>query len=226
MLGVARWIQFLFDRIHHEESQMSTQPSAKSFSRRATLAALAAGGIGTALLPTASLAATVRQDAKDFGDHPFCGSWMTLAMASYEGGPQVPAVSINFADGSTYYEFPLSQRGNDGVQFVSGMAGVWEPHDDRTGHFSNLQFISNADGDLVSIIAVDGFPQVSEDGMTFIDDGHLSTITIRDGEGNVLMVIEPGQISQPITGTRMAPGFFGLPDAATPVAHVAATSRS
>lgn len=201
---------------------MITQRTAKPVSRRATLAALAAGGVGAALAGhQATQAASQRQAARNYADHPFAGSWMTQSMPSYEGGPPVPAVSINFADGSTYYEFPLAQRGNDGVQFVSGHAGVWEPYDERTGHFSNLQFISNIDGDLVSIIAIDGYPQVSEDGLTFIDDGHLSTVTVHDGEGNVLMVIEPGDITQPITGTRMAPGFFGLPDGATPVARTA-----
>lgn len=202
---------------------MTTRPHAKPVSRRTTLAGLAAGGLGLALAGhQATQATTVRQDRPDYGDHPFCGSWMTLSMPSYEGGPPVPAVSINFADGSTYYEFPLSQRGNDGVQFVSGHAGTWEPYDERTGHFSNLQFVSNLDGDLVSIIAIDGYPEVSEDGMTFTDDFHLSTVTIMDANGQVVAEIPPGSPAPPITGARMAPGFFGLPDEATPVARIVA----
>ncbi|MBA3276401.1 MAG: hypothetical protein H0T72_11465, partial [Chloroflexia bacterium] len=96
---------------------MTSQRSATPVSRRTTLAALAGGGLGVALAGHQTAQATsVRQDRKDYSDHPFCGSWMAMALPSYEGGPPVPAVSINFADGSTYYEFPLSQRGNDGVQ--------------------------------------------------------------------------------------------------------------
>jgi hypothetical protein len=102
---------------------MTEQRSPYSVSRRRTVAALAAAGLGAAITGRAN-SASARQDRKDYSDHPFCSTWMTMAMPSYEGGPPVPAVSINFADGSTYYEFPLSQRGNDVVQFVSGLAGT------------------------------------------------------------------------------------------------------
>ena len=196
---------------------MTSPRSTPSVSRRTTLAALAAAGLG-ASVATRAQATSIRQDTKDYSDHPFCGSWMAMALPSYEGGPPVPAVSINFADGSTYYEFPLSQRGNDGVQFVSGHAGTWEPYDERTGHFSNIQFVSNLDGDVVSIILIDGYPQVSEDGQTFIDDFHLSTVTILDASGNVVAEILPGSPAPPITAKRMSPGVFGFPNDGTPEA--------
>ncbi len=139
---------------------MTPSRSTTSVSRRTTLAALAAAGLG-ASVATRTRAAAVSQNTKDYSDHPFCGSWMTMALPSYDRGPLVPAVSINFAESSTSYEFPLAQRTNDGVQFFSGHAGIWEPCDDRTDHFSNIQFVSNLDGDIVSIITIDGYWCVS-----------------------------------------------------------------
>jgi hypothetical protein len=160
----------------------------------------------------------VQAEQVDYSDHPFFGAWMTMALPSYDGGPPVPAVSINSADGSTYYSFPVAQRGNDGVQFVSGHAGIWEPYDDRTGHFSNIQFISNSDGDIVNIITIDGYPRVSDDGQSFFDDFKLSTVTIYNANGEVLAQILPGSPAPPITAVRISPGFFGFPSSATPEA--------
>jgi hypothetical protein len=170
------------------------------------------------LLPAARASAATAVAKVDYSDHPFCGSWMTMAMPSYDGGPPVPAVSINFADGSTYYSFPVAQRGNDGVLFVSGHAGIWEPYDEWTGHFSNVQFISNIEGDIVNIITVDGYPRVSDDGQSFFDDFKLSTVTIYNAQGEVLAEIPPGSPAPPITGVRMSPGFFGFPPSGTPEA--------
>lgn len=196
---------------------MTDQPHAKPVSRRTTLAALAAAGLG-ASVASRTQAASARQERKDYSDHVFFGSWFTLALPSVPGGAAIRGISQNHADGTTNYTFPLTQVGANGVEYVAAMAGTWEPHDDRTGHFTGVQFLSDAEGNLRNIVVVDGYPQVSDDGMSFIDDGHLSTITIHDGTGNVMMVIAPGELPQPVTAVRMTPGNSGFPADATPEA--------
>jgi hypothetical protein len=56
---------------------------------------------------------------------------------------------------------------------------------------------------------------VSEDGQTLLDDSHLSTITILDGSGNVVVVIPTGSPAPTVTGRRMSPGVFGFPNEGT-----------
>ena len=97
--------------------------------------------------------------------------------------------------------------------------GVWEPYDERTGHFTVVQVLTDADGNLTGSATIDGHPKVSEDGLTFLDDGSLVTVTIRDAAGAVVMVIPPGAGGPPVTGVKMRvgnPGFPGQEDA-TPV---------
>jgi len=82
--------------------------------------------------------------------------------------------------------------------------------------------VADASGAVTGSITVDGHPMVSEDGQTFIDDGTLNTVTIRDAVGNVVLVIADAAAARPVTGTRMgvgAPGFAeGTTPAATPTA--------
>lgn len=97
--------------------------------------------------------------------------------------------------------------------------GVWEPYDERTGHFTAVQAIADITGKLVGSVTIDGHPRVSEDGATFVDDGSLVTITIRDAAGAVVTVVRPGTPSPSGTAVRMRvgnPGFPGEEDA-TPV---------
>ena len=55
--------------------------------------------------------------------------------------------------------------------------------------------------------------------MSFIDDGSLVTITIRDAANAIVMVVPPGTPGPPVTAIKMRvgnPGFPGEEDA-TPV---------
>jgi hypothetical protein len=72
---------------------------------------------------------------------------------------------------------------------------------------------------LVGSVTIDGHPRVDEDGATFVDDGSLVTVTIRDAAGAVVVVVPPGTPGRPVTAVRMRvgnPGFPGEEDA-TPV---------
>jgi hypothetical protein len=92
------------------------------------------------------------------------------------------------------------------------MVGTWEADSDRRGHFTTVQILTAADGTLLGSVTVDGYPEVSEDGQSFIDDGSRVQITIRDPLGAIVQQVPGATDGRPVTGTRMAPGAPGFLD--------------
>jgi hypothetical protein len=137
------------------------------------------------------------------------------------GAPQVPAPSHVGADGSVLLVFPPTHVGMQGVEFVSPYAGTWEAESDRRGHFTATQLLSDARGAFLGSVTVDGYPEVSEDGESFVDDGSRVIVTIHDVTGAIVQQL-PGTGAPPVTGIRMTPGVPGFPQgtlaAGTPVA--------
>jgi hypothetical protein len=152
----------------------------------------------------ASAGAISAQDSISLEDHPNVGAWMVAT-------PIGPALAVFHADGTLVQGVPATQAGPQGVSFVSAQAGMWEPVDDRTVHFTAPFLLSDADGAFTGTVTVDAYHTVSEDGQTFISDPARSTVTIRDAQNTVLDVIEGGP---PAIGTRMAVGAPGFPETA------------
>ena len=149
------------------------------------------------------------------------GTWLAMANPPLPEDPQVAVPSFFGADGSVLLMFPLTQAGPQGVQFDSAYVGTWEADGDRRGHFTAVQVLSDANGTFLGTVTVDGYPEASEDGQTFVDDGSRVLITVRDPAGAVVAQF-PDTSGRPVTGTRMgvgSPGFpEGTPVAATPTA--------
>jgi hypothetical protein len=181
-------------------------------SRRTALAGIGAGGLGVALAATARTS-NAQDAATDLANHPLTGTWMAMANPALPDNPQVPVPSLFGADGTVLLNFPIVDIGPQGMQFQSAYVGVWEAYDAHRGHFTATQTISAPDGTLVGTVTVDGHPLVSDDGLTFIDDGSLVTVTIRDAAGAVVTVVPPGTPGRPVTGVRMNVGLPGFPDA-------------
>ena len=196
---------------------MTTSGQNPAVSRRSALTGLGAGGLGVALATQGSRAAQTMSTA----DHPLTGVWLAMANPpAQRDDPQFPAPSIFAADGTVVLGFVPAAIGMDGkIQFPGSPIGVWEPYDEQTGHFTAVQAIADMTGALVGSVTIDGHPKVSEDGMSFIDDGSLVTITIRDAANAVVMVVPPNTDGPPVTAVKMRvgnPGFPGEEDA-TPV---------
>ena len=192
---------------------MSTAQS--SISRRKAMAGIGAGGLGVALSATGSRAAQTMSCA----DHPMCGTWLALANPPLLEDPPFAAAAKFAADGTVHLNNPMSQRGQQGVEFASPGTGIWEPYDELTAHFTVVQLISDSNGVYIGTVTVDGHPKASEDGLTFSDDGSLVTVTIRDAGGAVVAVVPPGSATRSVSGIKMRignPGFPGEEDA-TPV---------
>ncbi len=185
----------------------------RSVSRRTALAGLGAGGLGLAFASRSAGAS-----AMALADHPLAGVWM--AMVTLPTAPDVPVAvpGVYGADGSVLLAFPPSQVGPMGVQLKSVMIGAWEAVDERSGHFTAVQMLSDVDGAYLGSMTIDGYPAVSEDGQTFEDQSPDALITIRDAANAIVATVEGGS-PNPVLGIRMGagnPGFPEIPGEATP----------
>ena len=196
---------------------MNSSRTTTPVSRRTALSGIGAGGVGVALGSRSMRAAQAMSTA----DHPLMGVWLALANPpGQRQDPQFPAPSLFAADGTVILGFVPAVIGmDDKLQFQGSPMGVWEPYDEQTGHFTAVQAMADMTGALVGSVTIDGHPTVSEDGNSFIDDGSLVTITIRDAANAIVTVVPPGTPGPPVTAIRMQignPGFPGEEDA-TPV---------
>ena len=190
---------------------MTTPHVDQSLSRRTALAGLTAGGLGVALAAT-TRSASAQDAATEMANHPIVGVWNAMT-------PGGPAPGIFFPTGIALMTPQVTQVGPNGVTFVTSQAGVWEPVSDRGVHFTGVQIHSDANGTYVGSVTIDGYPVVSEDGQTLLDDQSQGTITIRDAAGAILQEIATAG-APPVTGVRMAVGAPGFPESsgATPTA--------
>ena len=190
------------------------EPTHSAVSRRVALASAGAGGALLALAGHAARASA--QPAADLAGHPLTGTWLAMANPPIPEDPQFAAPSLFAADGTVLLLFPATQRGPGGPVFQSSYVGVWEPDGERRGHFTATQSLSDAEGAFLGTVTVDGYPEVGEDGQTFIDDGSRVVVTMRDASGAVVNQIAPtGQpAGRPVTAVRMAVGAPGFPEPA------------
>jgi len=151
------------------------------------------------------------QESGDLADHPMTGTWLVYANPPLLEDLQPTTWAYFGADGSVHLMFPLTQRGPQEVVFNTSYGGVWEADDERTAHFTATQLLSDADGNFLGTTTVDGYPMVSEDGQTFIDDGARVMITTRDPAGAVVQQF-PDPRDRPVTVTKMSPGNPGFPE--------------
>jgi hypothetical protein len=145
-------------------------------------------------------------------NHPIVGVWMVTT-------PIGPSLAVFSADGINIQGVTTTQPGPNGVVFVSAQAGLWEPDGDRRVHFTGVQFHTDAEGNYLGSVTIDGHPRVSDDGQTIIDDAPETTVTVRDAANMIVDVISGGP---PAIGIRMGVGNPGLPEA-TPEAATSAS---
>ncbi len=179
--------------------------------RRSVLLSAVSGALTGALALGRSNEVAARQATSALADHPLTGDWMAMANRPPPGSPQVPAPSHFGVDGSVLLVFPPTQVGMQGVEFVSPHVGTWEADSDRRGHFTATQLLSDASGAFLGSVTVDGYPEVSADGQSFIDDGSKVMVTIRDATGAIVQQMPEAGVP-PLTGIRMAPGVLGFPE--------------
>ncbi len=159
----------------------------------ALLVALAAVGFG-------ALGAAAQDTSP--ADHPIVGAWMV----STPGGPSIAVFS---SDGTVVMGQATTSTGPMGLVYVSAEVGAWEAVDDHTAHFTAVQLLSDASGAFAGSLTFDGYPVVSADGRTLLDDNTQGGVTVRDATNAIVDVMEGGP---PITGVRMGVGAPGFPE--------------
>lgn len=188
--------------------------SPSALSRRLALGRVGAAAAALGLsLGAARGRAAAQEAATDLANHPLTGTWLAMANPALPDDPQFPAPSLFTADGVVLLVFPTTQVGPQGVVFNAPAMGTWEADGDRRGHFTAVQLQSDANGVFLGSVTIDGYPEVSEDGQTFADDGSRAVITIRDAAGAIVQEVS-GVFDRPVTAIRIGVGSPGFPESA------------
>jgi hypothetical protein len=179
--------------------------------------AAAAIGLGSRVDPAA--AQETPSDTR--ASHPIVGSW--LARNPTEP-PTASPVSFT-ADGvMTVAWAPSYVDPGLGVVFQATAIGTWAPTGERSIRFTLVQALSDAEGTYLGTFTLEGYPVVSEDGLSFLDDGTQAKVTIRDADDRITFEAGGGEGEEPMTPPVHArriqigdPGFpEGTPAAGTP----------
>jgi hypothetical protein len=185
--------------------------SPSGLSRRAALRVTALGaalGLGGGLHGVAAQEATPSAMAS----HPIVGVWLNMNATI----PPSPSVSIFGADGSVVSINPVNYKDTErGVVYASDLVGTWEPTGPRSIHLTSISMESDGDANFTGTFTLDAYPEVSEDGQTWTDDGTQVKATIRDATNTVVTVLGGGgdqpPITPPVMATRMSPGPLVFP---------------
>jgi hypothetical protein len=201
---------------HEGAFPMTTPRATDSLSRRTALAGIGAGGLGLALAAVPRLVAA--KDI-DMASHPIVGTWLAGRAPNDISAPHWGA------DGIMATNNPTVGVGADGqITYSDSSMGSWVPVSERGIHFVFTNRTYDATGALTGYFTVEGFPVVSEDGMSFWDDGTQAFVTIRDAGGTVVQVIPPGIPG--IGGVRLIPGKSGYDEMLAMLASLKADTPS
>ena len=153
----------------------------------------------------ARVAASADQPAEDLTGHPLVGVWLALV----PGAPGTPAVAnptIFTADGQVMLVAPGTRSEQNGVSVASGGIGTWESTGERSGAFTAVRVLSDADGTYLGTATIEGHLTVSEDGQTNSDTSPRSKVTFRNPAGEVAQVVPGYRDLHPVTSTRIVAG--------------------
>jgi hypothetical protein len=182
-----------------------------AISRRAALAGL---GIATVGVRGVRLAAA-QSPEPERAVHPIVGAWLTM-----NPGDPPSASPVSFtADGiMTVAYAPSFVDPDQGVLLQGPAIGSWEPTGDRSLRFTFVQALSNLDGTYRGTFTLNGFPVVSDDGLSFVDDGTQASVALRDATNAIVFQAGGGQgaapITPPVQARRLRVGDPGFPEAA------------
>jgi hypothetical protein len=181
--------------------------------RRAALGSVGAAAAVVGLSQLDSVGA--QTPSADLASHPLVGTWAVMT----PGGvvPQIhgPDGSIISAFAPNYVDPTL------GLTFQGPALGRWESTGPRSGHFTVIQALSDADGTYLGTFQFEAHPEVSEDGQSFINSTP-QRIIVRDAANNITFDQElPSE--PPVTATRIGATMESVvlpvttPPAATPM---------
>ena len=190
---------------------MTSHDSHQQFSRRSTIAALTAAGLGMSMAG----ARTVGAQDSALADHPMVGTWLVRTPDGSLG------ISYVRSDGTWMHAgSPIVPAPDGTITYQSAQNGVWEPDPENAQgiHFVSVQALYDMAGAYTGTFIIDGYPSVSDDGQTVGDDWARSYITIRDANDEVVNEIRDDGTTPPIAGVRLTPGELVFPPVHAPAA--------
>ena len=181
--------------------------------RRSVLLSAVSGALTGAL---AASRTTTAQEATPsaMANHPIVGAWLVMN----PNDPLNARPAIFAADGTmTVGYVPSSIDAERGVVLQGTAIGVWEPSGERRVHLTYVQALSDLDGTYLGTRTRDAYPEVSEDGQSFRDDGTQVHITFRDAANTIVNEASGGgaeAATRQVHAIRMRvgnPGFIETP---------------
>ena len=184
--------------------------------RRSVLLSAVSGALTGALAISRSTTAQVATPSVR-ANHPIVGAWLVMNPSD----PLDTRPAIFAADGTmTIGYVPASFREPERRVLLQGTAiGVWEPAGERSVHLTYVQALSDLNGAYLGTLTRDAYPEVSDDGQGFRDDGTQVRITVRDAANTIVNGASGGAeaATRQVHAIRMQVGNPGFPEA-TPVA--------
>src|SRR5688500_7137945 len=150
--------------------------------RRSILLSAVSGALTGALAISRS---TTAQEATPsaMANHPIVGAWLVMNPSE----PLNTRPAIFAADGTLTVGYAPSRTDPARGVVLQGTAiGVWEPTGERSIHLTYVQAISDLNGTYLGTLTRDAYPEVSEDGQSFRDDGTRVHITFRDAANTIV----------------------------------------
>lgn len=114
------------------------------------------------------------------------------------------------ADGSLVMRFPDVELSRQGTSFISGGFGTWEPVGDQAAVYTVVRAVSHANGVDLGTMTIQGYLTLSPDGLSFTDDGRLTTVTRRDARGTILSVTGANETAPAAVASRVMVGQTGI----------------
>jgi hypothetical protein len=188
--------------------------------RRSVLLSAVSGALTGAF---AASRTTTAQEATPsaLANHPIVGAWLVMDPSD----PLNTRPAIFAADGTLtvgYVPAGYLQR-ERGVVLQGTAIGVWEPTGERSVHLTYVQSLSDLNGAYLGTLTRDAYPEVSDDGQSFLDDGTRVHITFRDATNTIVNEVggdSAEAATRQVHAIRMQvgnPGFpEGIPMAGTP----------
>lgn len=181
--------------------------------RRSILLSAVSGALTGALAISHS---TTAQEATPsaMANHPIVGAWLVMDPSD----PLNTRPALFAADGTlTVGYVPASYREPERSVLLQGTAiGVWEPSGERSVHLTYVQALSDLNGAYLGTLTRDAYPEVSDDGQSFRDDGTQVRITVRDAANTIVNDASGGGAEaarRQVHARRMQVGNPGFPEA-------------
>ena len=185
----------------------------RSLSRRTALAGLGVGSLGLFASHAAGVSARDTPSSStsaSLARHPLTGLWLSHVSLSTDPDTTAAAPAFFGADGSMMLVYPCAEASENGTQFRGVAIGTWAPIDEREARFTAVQVCFGADGTYQGTRTYDGYPAVSDDGMSFAVKGEFDLLTVRDATNAIVESLSGGSGSH-MHGVRMTPGNAGFP---------------